>query len=67
MSDDTADQLTDYPELLTLEEVAGLLGTDLAGALTLTGNRSLRALEIGASIRRYRREDVAEFLAQRST
>jgi hypothetical protein len=62
MSENISEQLTDYPELLNVEEVAALLHTDVPGALNVTGPGALRAIEIGTSIRRYRREDVHNYL-----
>jgi hypothetical protein len=62
MSENGIERLTDYPELLTVEEVAGLLKTDLPGALDATGVGALRAIEIGTTIRRYQRQDVHNYL-----
>jgi hypothetical protein len=56
------EQLAGYPELLTPAEVADLLGTDADGLLSVTGDDVLPALEIGTSIRRYRRGDVHNYL-----
>lgn len=66
MSENVTEQLTDYPELLTVEEVADLLRTDVPGALNVTGPGVLRAIEVGPTIRRYRREDVRDYLRFRS-
>jgi excisionase family DNA binding protein len=66
MSENTTERLTDYPELLTVEEVAALLNTDIHGALDATGNGALRAIEIGTTIRRYPRQDVHNYLRSRS-
>lgn len=57
-----AEQLSGYPELLTVTEVAEVLGTDTNGVLAVTGDDALPAIEIGSRIRRYRREDVHEHL-----
>ncbi|MGW9551839.1 hypothetical protein ACWG8W_12385 [Citricoccus zhacaiensis] len=57
-----AEHLADYPDLLTLEEVAHLLDTDTTEVLQITGDDALPAIEIGVSIRRYRREDVHNYL-----
>lgn len=60
------EQLAGYPALLTLTEVADVLGTDTQAVLSITGNDLLPAIEIGTSIRRYRREDVHDYLRFRS-
>ena len=60
------EQLAGYPELLTVAEVAGILGTDTNGVLAVTGDDMLPAIEIGTSIRRYRRDDVHAYLRFRS-
>lgn len=57
-----AEHLDGYPDLLTLEEVAHLLDTDPYEVLQVTGDDALPAIEIGPSIRRYRREDVHNYL-----
>lgn len=57
-----AEHLDGYPKLLTLEEVAHLLNTDPHEILQATGDDVLPAIEIGSSIRRYRREDVHNYL-----
>ncbi|MEV4902837.1 hypothetical protein AB0K08_16040 [Citricoccus sp. NPDC055426] len=57
-----AEHLAGYPELLTLEEVAHLVGTDPHEVLQVTGDDVLPAIEIGSSIRRYRLEDVHNYL-----
>jgi excisionase family DNA binding protein len=56
------EQLAGYPALLTVTEVAQVLGTDTATVLSVTGDDVLPAIEIGTSIRRYRREDVHHYL-----
>jgi excisionase family DNA binding protein len=61
-----AEQLAGYPALLTVAEVAQVLGTDTDGVLSVTGDDVLPAIEIGTSIRRYRREDVHAYLRFRS-
>ncbi|GAA1133702.1 hypothetical protein [Citricoccus alkalitolerans] len=57
-----AEHLQGYPELLTLEEVAHLLDTETHEVLQITCDHALPAIEIGATIRRYRREDVHNYL-----
>ncbi|WMY80012.1 helix-turn-helix domain-containing protein [Citricoccus sp. I39-566] len=57
-----AEHLEGYPDLLTLEEVAHLLNADPHEVLQVTGDDELPAIEIGTSIRRYRREDVHNYL-----
>jgi excisionase family DNA binding protein len=54
--------LASYPSLLTVAEVAQVLGTDTETVLSVTGDDALPAIEIGTSIRRYRREDVHDYL-----
>ncbi|QCU79576.1 DNA-binding protein (plasmid) [Citricoccus sp. SGAir0253] len=61
-----AEQLAGYPALLTVAETAQVLGTDAAGVLAVTGADALPAIEIGATIRRYRRQDVHDYLRFRS-
>lgn len=56
------EQLAAYPDLLTVAEVAEVLGTDHHTVLSITGDDLLPAIEIGTSIRRYRREDVHDYL-----
>ncbi|GAA1677520.1 hypothetical protein GCM10010977_28960 [Citricoccus zhacaiensis] len=56
------EQLAGYPTLLTVAEVAEVLCTDAETVLSMTGDDMLPAIEIGASIRRYRREDVHNYL-----
>ncbi|MFC7403445.1 hypothetical protein [Citricoccus sp. GCM10030269] len=57
-----AERLEEYPDLLTIEEVAHLLGSNIGAVLSVTCDDVLRAIEIGSSIRRYRGEDVHNFL-----
>lgn len=56
------EQLAGYPTLLTVAEVAEVLDTGAETVLSVTGDDMLPAIEIGASIRRYRREDVHTYL-----
>lgn len=60
------EQLAGYPALLTVAEVAQVLGTDTETVLSVTGDDALPAIEIATSIRRYRREDVHDYLRFRS-
>lgn len=56
------EQLVGYPSLLTVEEASQALGMTSNEVRRRTGDDALPAIEIGSSIRRYRREDVHNYL-----
>lgn len=56
------ENLAGYPDLLTVDEVASILGFDVEAVRSVTGDDALPAIEIGATIRRYRRGDVHNYL-----
>lgn len=56
------ENLAGYPDLLTVDEVANILGVDVEAVRAVTGDDVLPAIEIGTTIRRYRRGDVHNYL-----